>query len=196
MKEALEDLNHNKQNLQIENIELNMLLHEEKEEEQSLLQQLQAKDEALEKLQRDPCEVKSNSPSSCMFSNDDFAIFENHTTRIGSKLLNEMDYEGKGLGINRQVILNPIKVKELPHQVGLGYVKKEVGECDMTTSEPPAKDDEKPSLVFSKLIEEVKDVNFISVSYSHGMISVRDVEIPITGTNMRILTRMRYKEEK
>jgi len=28
------------------------------------------------------------------------------------------------------------------------------------------------------------------------MIFVGDVEIPITGTNMRLLTRMRYKEEK
>ena len=31
-EEALEELKHNKQNLQIENVELKMLLHEEKEE--------------------------------------------------------------------------------------------------------------------------------------------------------------------
>ena len=28
------------------------------------------------------------------------------------------------------------------------------------------------------------------------MISIGDVEIPITGTNIRLLTRMRYKEEE
>jgi len=44
--------------------------------------------------------------------------------------------------------------------------------------------------------KEVKDVDFLSVSYSHSMISVGDMEIPITGTNMRLLTRMRSKEEK
>ena len=36
-KEALEELKHNKQNLQTENVELKMLLHEEKEEKQSFL---------------------------------------------------------------------------------------------------------------------------------------------------------------
>ena len=34
-EEALEELKHNNQNLQTENIELKMLLHEEKEEKQS-----------------------------------------------------------------------------------------------------------------------------------------------------------------
>jgi len=77
-----------------------MLLQEEKEEEHRLLRQLQAKDEALERLQRDPCEVKSSSLNSCMCPNDDFAIFENHSTRIGSKLLKRMGYEGKRLGVN------------------------------------------------------------------------------------------------
>ena len=37
-EEALEELKHNNQNLQTENDELNMLLHEEKEEKLSLLQ--------------------------------------------------------------------------------------------------------------------------------------------------------------
>jgi len=64
-----------------------------------------------------------------MFPDNDFAVFENHTTGIGSKLLKRMGYEGKGLGINGQGIVNPIKVEELPCQAGLGYVRKEVWEC-------------------------------------------------------------------
>ncbi len=101
-----------------------MLLQEEKEEKHSFLRQLQAKEEALEKLHCDSCEVKRNSPSSCMCRDDDFVVFENHTTGIGSKLLKRMGYEGKGLGINGQGIVNPIKVEELPRQAGLGYVRK------------------------------------------------------------------------
>jgi len=62
-----------------------------------------------------------------MFHDDDFAIFENHTTGIGSKPFKKMGYEGTGLGINGQGIVNPIKVEELPHQVGLGYVVKDLG---------------------------------------------------------------------
>ena len=75
-EEALEELKHNKHNLQTEKVELKMILHEEKEEKQSLLRQLQAKDEALEKLQHDPCVVKSNSPSSCIFPDDDFTVLK------------------------------------------------------------------------------------------------------------------------
>lgn len=67
-----------------------------------------------------------------MFPDDDFVVFENHTTGIGSKLLKRMGYEGKCLGINGQGIVNPIKVEELPRQGRLGYVRKEVGECAMT----------------------------------------------------------------
>jgi len=35
-----------------------------------------------------------------MFLDDDFVVFENHTTGIGSKLLKKIGYEGKGLGVN------------------------------------------------------------------------------------------------
>ena len=178
----MEELKQNKHNLQTENAELKMHLHEEKEEKQIFLQQLQAKDEALETLQRDSCEGKSSSPSSCMFLDNDFAVFKNHTTGIGSKMLNKMGYEGKGLGINGQGIVNPIKVEELPCQTGLGYVRKEVGECAKIASKPPTIDDENPSLVLSKLTGEVKDVDFLSISLTHSMISIVDVEIQIIGT--------------
>ena len=49
-EEAMEELKHNKHNLQIKNIELKMRLQEEREEKHSLLWQLQEKDEALENL--------------------------------------------------------------------------------------------------------------------------------------------------
>jgi len=49
-EEALEELKQRKQRIQIDNTELKMFLHEENEEKQSLLQQLQAKYEALENL--------------------------------------------------------------------------------------------------------------------------------------------------
>lgn len=153
-----------------------------------LLCQLLAKDEALEKLQRDPREVKRNSSTSYIFPDIDFTVFENHTIGIDSKLLRRMGYEGKGLGINGQFIINPIKVVELPRQVGLWYVRKEVGECAKTDRKPPMEDDEKPSLVCSKLTVEVKYVDFSSVPSSHSIISVGTMEVPIIGTNMRLLT--------
>jgi len=131
-----------------------------------------------------------------MFLDDDFVVFENHTRGIGSKLLKRMGYEGKGMGINGQGIVSPIKVEELPRQVGLGYVRMEVGECTETTSEPPTIDDEQPSSVLSKSKEEVKDVDFLLVSSSHIMSSIGDLDIPIIGTNMRLLTRMRHEEEE
>jgi len=50
--------------------------------------------------------------------------------------------------------------------------------------------------VLSKSTKEVKYVDSLSVSSSHSMLSIGDLEIPITGTNMRLLTRMRHEEEK
>ena len=66
----------------------------------------------------------------------------------------------------------------------------------MTISEQQTTNDEQPSSVHSKSTEEVKDVDFLLVSLSDSMISIGDLEIPITGTNMRILTRTRHEEEK
>lgn len=102
----------------------------------------------------------------------------------------------KGLGINGQGIINPIKVEELHHPTGLGYVRKEVGKCAKATSEPLMTNDENPSSVLSNLTMEVKDVDFPSFSSSHSIIFVGNVKIPITRTNMRLLTTMRYKEEE
>jgi len=131
-----------------------------------------------------------------MFLDDDFAMFEYHTMGIGSKLLKRMGYEGKGLGVNGQIILNPIKVEELPRQARLGYVRKEVGECADTVSEQPTSDDEEPSSDLSKSKEEIEYVDFLLVSSSHSMMSIADLEIPITGTNMTPLTKMRHEEKE
>ena len=110
--------------------------------------------------------------------------------------MKKMGYEGKGLGINGKGIVNPINVEELPHQARLGYVEKKVGECIEIASKRPTTDDEKPSSVLSKSTEEVKYVDFLSVLLSHSMISIRDLEILIIGTNMRLLTRMRHERKK
>ena len=55
-----------------------------------------------------------------------FTDFENHTKGIGMKLLTKMGYDGRGLGVNGQGIINPIEVKRQTHKAGLGY--KEIRE--------------------------------------------------------------------
>lgn len=52
-----------------------------------------------------------------------------------------MGYQGKGLNINGNGIINPIKVDELARHVRLGYNRKEVWECSKTASNPPTTDD-------------------------------------------------------
>ena len=64
-----------------------------------------------------------------------FGEFEKHTWGIGSNFLTKMDFDGKDLGINGQGMNNPIQVEEIPHYVGLGYRKGEVGEFSKTFEE-------------------------------------------------------------
>jgi hypothetical protein len=66
----------------------------------------------------------SNSPCS---HQDGFGAFEKHTRGIGLRLLTKMGYEGKGLGIEGQGIVNPIEVVERPRYLGLGYGEVEIG---------------------------------------------------------------------
>lgn len=66
----------------------------------------------------------------------------------------------------------------------------------MIVSKPPKTNDEQLSSVLCKSKEEVKDVDFLLVSSSHSIMYVGYLEIPITGTNMRLLTRMRHKEKE
>lgn len=98
----------------------------------------------MEKLQHRYLEVKNDSPISYDFHDDEFASFEKHTIGIGSKLLKKMGYQGKGLGIKGEGIINPIKAEEFPCRAGLGYAKKEMGESSNTTSNQKTTDDEIP----------------------------------------------------
>jgi len=66
-----------------------------------------------------------NSSVSFLDDDDDLGAFEKHTTNIGSRLMKKMGYEGKGLGVNGQGIVNTIQVEELPRHARLGYVRKE-----------------------------------------------------------------------
>lgn len=103
---------------------------------------MQAKDAAFENLQHSHLEVKSDSSISYDFYDDEFATFEKHATGIGSKLMKEMGYQGNGLGIKGQGIINPIKVKELSCHAGLRYTRKELGESSNIASNQPITDDE------------------------------------------------------
>lgn len=78
----------------------------------------------------------------------------------------------------------------------LEYAKKEVAECAMAASKPTIINDEQSSSVLSKSKEEVKDVDFLLVSSSHSMMSIGDLGIPITRTNMRLLTTTRHEEKE
>ena len=49
---------------------------------------------------------------------------EKHTKGIGKKLLTKMGYNGGGLGIKGQGIVQPIKVTKCPRYQGLGYHEK------------------------------------------------------------------------
>jgi hypothetical protein len=45
------------------------------------------------------------------------------------KLLTKMGYKGGGLGINGQVVTQPLEVVPRPPFASLGYCKEENGEC-------------------------------------------------------------------
>ncbi len=81
----------------------------------------------MEKLQRNSREVKSNSSTPCIFLDNDFAAFEEHTIGFRSKLLKRMGYQGKFLNINGQGIINPVKVVELPYIQDLGILGRRLG---------------------------------------------------------------------
>jgi hypothetical protein len=72
------------------------------------------------------CSEGHSSISHCSHQ-DGFGAFEKHTRGIGLRLLTKMGYEGKGLGIEGQGIVNPIEVVEIPRYLGLGYGEEEIG---------------------------------------------------------------------
>jgi len=83
------------------------------------------------------------------FHDDEFSAFEKNTTGIGSKLMKEIGYQGKGLGIKGQGIINPIKFEEFSCHARLGYTKKALGESSNIASNQPMINDEIPSSLSS-----------------------------------------------
>jgi hypothetical protein len=68
--------------------------------------------------------------------------FKDHTYGIGFKLLTKMVYDGKGLGINGQGMINPIQIEGRPRYEILGYGKEGDGECSKTTKVREASNEE------------------------------------------------------
>ena len=66
-------------------------------------------------------EVYNSNLSSISSQNESFGDFQRHTRGIGSKLLMNIDYEGKGLGKHAQGMVEPIVVEQRPRYLGLGY---------------------------------------------------------------------------
>ena len=100
-------------------------------------------------------EVCSESVSSCSLSSYQdvdvsFGAFEQYTQGIGSKLLTKMGYDGNGLGLNAQGMMNPIQVVGIPHYVGLGYGKAEVGEWSKIVEAREASREESKPLVLEE----------------------------------------------
>ena len=88
-------------------------------------------------------EVNNTSLVSCSSHYDDeFGAFEKHTAGIGLKLMKKMGYKGGGIEANGQGIMNPIEAVEIPQYAGLGYVRKEVGECSKNTEARESSSDE------------------------------------------------------
>jgi hypothetical protein len=81
------------------------------------------------------CHENKSSSSSSSHQDKDVSSnnFEKQTYGMGYKILTNMGYNRRGLGISGQDVTNPIQVKERPHYVGLRY--EEVGECSKTTEE-------------------------------------------------------------
>ena len=81
--------------------------------------------DAKEALAKHVLEEEANNSILSSISSQDKCVgsFEKHARGIGSKLMIQMDYEGKGLGKHAEGIVEPIIVEERPKYLGLGYGK-------------------------------------------------------------------------
>jgi hypothetical protein len=92
------------------------------------------------------CSEVHSSISHSSHQDGSFGAFEKHTRGIGLKLITKMGYEGKGLGIEGQGIINPIEFVERPLYLGLGYGKEEIGTFSKTLEASNASNDQLESL--------------------------------------------------
>ena len=139
--EALEELKHNDQSLQIDHDALKTLLQEEKVEKKRLKLQLRVAEDDLEELKRNKGLKQPSSPifaSTSEVNNVDVSsVSSSHAiisvenveipiTGTGMRLLTKMGYRGGVLGIHGQGITQPLEVVQRPRYACLGYTK---GEC-------------------------------------------------------------------
>ncbi|KAH9291701.1 hypothetical protein KI387_043110, partial [Taxus chinensis] len=163
--EELEACNHQ---IQEENAFLRCQVLALEEKLDTLRKELESKDELLMVLQidgpnkvpvivdastmTDECTVSMTTLNSSPKANLDSTIvlgeFEKHTKGIGSKILNNMGFNGINLGKNNQGITNPILVEERPRYAGLGYAsagEMEIGENSKTAGRRKASNSKESS---------------------------------------------------
>ena len=74
------------------------------------------------KAQNNPGDISNNEfliqANESLTKDDEIGSFEKHTKGIGSKLLNKMDFDGKGLGKSGQGIKNLIQICVRPRHEG------------------------------------------------------------------------------
>ena len=102
---------------------------------EALQLELQTKDDLLAKLQYGE-RMEDKEPSTGdeqtqteIYDVSSCSMFSQYETNVSMKLLTEMEYKGGGLSIHGQGITQSLEVVQRPQFTGLGYGKKENGEC-------------------------------------------------------------------
>ena len=174
-----------------ENEELKTLLHKEKEEKQQLQLQLQATTEAWEDWKRNNEILQADHDALKAFLHEEKEEKQQLQLQLQATTEAWEDLKRNNETLQRdhdalKAFLQKEKEEMQQMQLQLQAVSEAVTEV---------KRDEglqQLSSSVSQSTPKVNSVDFSSVS-SHDVISVGSVEIPITGTGMRLLTKMGYR---